>query len=515
MTRILFISDIAATTEFAAGTIFKIVIEQMPENWVVDQAVIGSPSLRYNLNPYSFGNVFYTQKPNAQWFNASSNFLAAIGQDYVERFEINPVKRWLQKIVQQGNYDKVVLAFQCQVLTSILTRTDFGRTEVISFMWDHPSWWAREHKLSTRTRKRFTSQWFSLLNNSDSVILPSESARSLLSKEFKGRIHVLYPSIPNFSEDKGPRTLSNLLRIGFAGSTYAMSEIKDFTKNLLELNRSSSGLELELHLFSKSNPFEGENSVIQRGWWDPEETTKALSMLDFAFLPYPSSVEMRDVALTSFPSKMSLYVSAKLPIIYVGPEGTAVENFILENKIGVVSTKANLEASIRTLLESYGDMAQNLEVAYGKHFSKRALLGMVREIFSVEQNQEPTKVSARSAHYTQSNANSNGIEKNQNRVRALSWEMFNTNSVDQGNDVQNPGPVEYHTWISLSKYLYYLLVPGLVFAELRSRFRPRFNFGLFLTRFFLGVFRVLARLYRFSSVLKSRCLSTLRRISRN
>lgn len=140
---VLFVSDIAATQEFAAGTVIKSIIRELPSNWTIDQAIIGNPFLEYPLNSLDVGKVFFTQKPNAQWQGAKNKFLTALAQIYVYSFEVKIIKAWLQNIVNQGNYQKIVLAFQCQVLTDVISSIDFKGATTVAIMWDHPSWFAR------------------------------------------------------------------------------------------------------------------------------------------------------------------------------------------------------------------------------------------------------------------------------------------------------------------------------------------------------------------------------------
>lgn len=60
------------------------------------------------------------------------------------------------------------------------------------------------------------------------------------------------------------------------------------------------------------------------------------------------------------------------------------------------------------------------------------------------------------------------------------------------------GPVEYYSWVSLSKYMYVAMRPGAAVAELKKYLAKKgtVSFGSIATRTALFIFSVLANLFK-------------------
>jgi len=91
-----------------------------------------------------------------------------------------------------------------------------------------------------------------------------------------------------------------------------------------------------------------------RGVHDEEVMLGISSECDAGLVLYWFEKELYDAARLSFPTKLSSYLAAGLPIAYVGPPETAVERFVRERGIGVACTSSDPEA-IEDLLRSLCD----------------------------------------------------------------------------------------------------------------------------------------------------------------
>lgn len=495
--RVLFISDIAATREFTAGAVLKSIIQELPQEWNIDQAIIGNPFLSYKMNTLNVGKVFFTQKPNAQWQGVFSKRLAWLFQSYVRKIEVPQVQKWLQSIINGGNYDKVVLAFQCQVLTQILTNVDFGGATRISIMWDHPSWFAREHQLSKKTSKTFLAQWFSLIQNSNVAVLPSQKARSLLGT-FEGHPVVLYPHLAENIRKPSPNTSTKgVLKIGFAGSPYSNVELKAFADFLIQQKTIPGYKRIEFHVFSKNPLFKTNPFVLNRGWMTPIEVTRELANLDFAFLPYPFQSEMRPVVETSFPSKLSIYLAAGLPSLYFGPADTAAANFLDATSCGAICADADFLKALQMLISARKNMKENVSKTFSEYFSQTSFREAIAEIFELSKNDfSDRRLWASKPEVTKEiqTSNSGHIAP---RVRTLSWDLIKArpSSIDFA---ESNGELETFEWISLSKYFYAFLRPKAAVSVIFRRLRlpHKISVGTVTTKIALKVFAILAIIYK-------------------
>lgn len=479
MKRVLVITDIAATHEFAAGTVIKSVLERLPGDWEIDQLVVGNPSLKYNLNELNRGNIFYTQKPNAQWQGARSKFFAGVFQQYVRLCEVPQISKWIKGKYEEKDYDWVLFAIQCQVLTEALHGIDFSESKTASFMWDDPNWFAREHLLSNSISKRFIAQWFDRQNSVDVLILPSEEAKTLFPKRNDASNQVLYPFICAAVE-KAENANFESLKIGFAGSQYAREEISSFLSEVANAVPNPPSLKLEVHAFSKAEPHPMTEQVRFRGWHSPVKTRDLLSELDYAYLPYPFHQDMEMVVKTSFPSKLSLYLAAGLPIIYHGPEEAAVWSFLRDTNCGIRLDIEKFQESLNYAQKNSKNLQTNVAKTFREYFSQDSFSTRVREVFLIDQEStEPFVVEPSTLRI--------------NRVQTLAWSDVEGESFHHQIN-GSPRIIEYRNAVSLSKYLYILLRPEIIKYKINRRNLTQLV-GTFLTTSGILVFGLISKFH--------------------
>jgi hypothetical protein len=80
---------------------------------------------------------------------------------------------------------------------------------------------------------------------------------------------------------------------------------------------------------------------------------------------------MSQVALTSFPSKLCSYSTAKLPILYIGP--TLTPTSILSASIGISldsnASETEVVDALKNILKNKKEFQQNNETVFSKYFS--------------------------------------------------------------------------------------------------------------------------------------------------
>jgi hypothetical protein len=177
---------------------------------------------------------------------------------------------------------------------------------------------------------------------------------------------VLYPYIHEFSFKA--KVEGNPLKIAFSGQSYAEYEIGVFLNFLNSQEWRLGNRNVELHVFG-SNSLASSKNITCHGWVDVEELSEHLSECDLSLLPYPLETEMSEVSRNSFPNKLITYVSAGLPIIYIGPDDSSVMSFVKE--IGVhlkVGMESSWNLEIQDLLKDVSN--EKLERFHEQYFSK-------------------------------------------------------------------------------------------------------------------------------------------------
>lgn len=364
-------------------------METVPSAWEKFAVVIGEPYIDQNLEQSCADHVFFTQKPRTQFTGIRPQAVKRMVERVASK-EASQVSSRVQKLLNHIRPDFVVLAIQCQILSQIGSLLDYGDATRISFMWDHPSWWAKSHGLSDISSQKFVREWTSLQEHAHVRLLPSERARELFTELPGTRSEVLYPHL-----ESPPRTIRNSfnrsskqakIRVAFAGQLYAKPEFLRFVKFLETAKWRGATGSIELHVFG-SDPEIEHPDVHYHGWKPARNLVSDLAEMDVALLPYPSEDFMKVVARTSFPSKLSLYLSAGLPIIFVGPADSAAYSFIRQHGIGI-----RLEEILDDDLESMfvddrATLLRRLSDVYDSFFSSRAFTQKISHVFSLKSHE--------------------------------------------------------------------------------------------------------------------------------
>jgi len=145
--------------------------------------------------------------------------------------------------------------------------------------------------------------------------------------------------------------------IGFAGSVTAASAFQAMLSTLDRLDWSLDGRPITLRLMG--HRFDLRSQVRRRiecyGWRSVDETLTLLSSCDFNYLPQPFEQEWSPFARLSFPTKLSTYLAAGVPLLLHSPTGASLPAFIARYPFGTwCSTldSTSIEQSMRLLLDS-------------------------------------------------------------------------------------------------------------------------------------------------------------------
>lgn len=388
MPKVLLISDIVPHNSYTAGAVLEAVLNEMPRSWEKTSIVIGDRHLKQYPLKAATKNLFFTQKPRVQFSGIQPKWAKGLIENFVWKNESVSIAKRVQLLIDRLNPDIIILAVQCQALTRICTLLNYNDARIVSFMWDHPSWWANAHGLSSTATKRFLAEWKKLFETSNVRVLPSERAFGLFSNSSSTRNVVLYPNLVsekgNLTSKELMKTNSRYFEIGFAGQIYAANEFKEFVALLELMNWKIGDKKIRLHIFGGSNGNIKSKGITYHGWKPANIVAAKLEKMDAAFLPYPGETELEIIAQTSFPSKLGLYLHANLPIIYNGPSNAAVYDFIVREDIGFLISAESWEQDFTKFTNKLDEYKHNCGVAYSNTFSSESFQKRISEIFEVE-----------------------------------------------------------------------------------------------------------------------------------
>ncbi len=144
--------------------------------------------------------------------------------------------------------------------------------------------------------------------------------------------------------------------------------------------------------FSKFDIKESDELITRKGWVDSNLIVSEIKHYDFAFLPYFGD-ENNIVSSISFPSKMIVYATAGLPILYIGGKNSAPYKLINRYKIGVAIDIEDFKSSdinkilnhISNLKKSH-EFQREIERVNKEMFSRQALIKSLQEVNLCELN---------------------------------------------------------------------------------------------------------------------------------
>ena len=366
MSRVRLVSDIAPTTSLTAGIVLDRILRHLPPDLdVVGTFLIGDWQQNYYLSERVDTSISkWCRKPQEYWPKKfSPQFLRNLGE-HLSGIESRKILEAVLLEESRIKSDHIIVVIQGQTSIRIFNGLHEAGLPVSSIHWDPWSWWAREKSVPNSFNKEI-SRFESNLRKTRMHLLPSMNFGNLLNIDKKD-FSVLYPFVSSFLNKEF--NVGNTLRIAFSGQSYAMKEIKSFVEFLNHQKWKIGTRNIELHVFGL-NGVQEHPKIIHHGWIEAEELVKKLQHCEMAFLPYPSSKEMLEVAQNSFPSKLATYVSASLPVIYIGPYDASVAP-ILES-VGIVLPLGE-KSSWQKILEvnSERNFEKELKSAYENFFSE-------------------------------------------------------------------------------------------------------------------------------------------------
>lgn len=451
--KLLVISDIAPGKSQTAGHVLENILSELRPETEISSIIIGNNEVhREFLNQIPNNCIYYTTKPHVDW-TKGNYFINSIGQWFAWAMESRQIAQRAQALIDEIAPDYVLVACQCQVVSSVVARLEFREAKLVSIVWDEPSWWAESHGLNTKSAKRFKSEWYQLQNAADSLVLPSPEASELFEDSAKRKVSVLYPYLAERVEKTTAAITTNSrdsqtedFRIAFLGQLYAYHEMNELIEKLARVDWRIGGKKIQLHVFGRAKPGTSDPNVKYRGFWEPKKLVEELSNFQAAFLPYPKSKKMTLVTRTSFPSKLAIYTAANLPVLYFGPEEAAVFSFIVKNDIGVsFQAERPTDIDLEELLRKKG----NVKKAYDRYFSRQVFRESLLKIFNLE-----------ATYLVEVEKSRNGSPPLDNRrVRIMQWSVFTGDSHDVNTKT---GPFYYWARISISKYFNLLSRPNYV-----------------------------------------------------
>jgi hypothetical protein len=355
--RTLLISDICPGAELTAGIALEKFIVRFKKS--VYTFTICNPKFHTMLlsKVVPPTNSYWATKPNENW-EITNRFFAFFG-DLIATLETTLLHKRIKDVIENENINHVLIVLQGQTMYRVFNLLKENDLTITTLTWDSWEWSSFANKVPKRTdrqveriQKKFTTKGFHLV--------PTERmAHNLNLNDHSFQRFVM----PSNEIDLLPKTnlylKTRVLKIVFSGQSYALNETLRFIDILERLNWKILDFKLELHIIGNNSIPTGRN-IFQHGWLDQNRLIETLNEMNLAFLPYPLDGLPESIASESFPSKLSDYSYAGLPVIYIGPQNSEIvrslDRFGVHLKTSYTLDQVyNLLSSLVTNLSTFGE----------------------------------------------------------------------------------------------------------------------------------------------------------------
>jgi hypothetical protein len=375
MSYLMLVSDIAPTPSFTGGIVLEQLVKTL-QNCRIDMRILVDNDMSdYRISKDSnLGEVLWFIKPNEGW-NKTSKYLIQFGEWFATK-ESKSISTVILRDISRNRPDHLVLVIQGQ--SSIRIANDLIKTGIpyTCIHWDPWTWWAKEHNVPANINQEI-SALYAQINSGGFHLVPTANFASHYKIE-ADRFLTLYPSIGN--QITNPAEKSNTIKIAFVGQPYAKRQLDYFFSKLEDINWILDGKDIEVHTFGAGTNLYFPN-LKDHGWVNYEALPEIITRFDFALLPYPDNERVPDAFNTSFPSKLVTYITANLPILYVGPAESSVDLFM--KGIGIQLTydygAEELMSSFHNLIHNRAFYQSGGAGLFEKYFSKDSQKEIIRK----------------------------------------------------------------------------------------------------------------------------------------
>lgn len=254
--------------------------------------------------------------------------------------------------IRKDKYKEIVFVLSSPAIILILSEIIKinGRFKFRVLVWDVLEYICSNLRVSRFTSNMLGKAYKKIINSSLSLGVVSEGMyRNYFAlNKFDiepHKVFILRNAIDN--QEKYSKNLPMLtdtqakkFRIVFAGSLYCRAEWDALVTALQSVGFIVSNKKVELVFIGTPGRLTKfpEFGVINLGYLTQSQTLNVIKDCDAGYMPYWFSLKKELVVKTSFPGKVTSYLSMNLPIFYHGPGNSDVCGFVLKYNCGVTCT---------------------------------------------------------------------------------------------------------------------------------------------------------------------------------
>lgn len=249
-------------------------------------------------------------------------------------------------------------------------------------VWDDPQYISSNLRLSKSVESIVMDAFRTLLTSAKIGLVISNNMQEDYEKKYNLDSLIVRHGISTQNISINNK-LDDHINIAFAGSLYCKKEWNSLIDALSSVNWKLQGKDVYIHHIGTFPVYGAKKDphIIFHGLKSFDETIKLLSNMHIGYLPYWFSKKFKIAATTSFPGKMSAYVTAGLGIFHHGPDYTEVTKFLKEYPVGFACHSNNSDEIIQRL-SSLLDLISNPEFFEARKSALRNALSSTANISS-------------------------------------------------------------------------------------------------------------------------------------
>ncbi len=209
-----------------------------------------------------------------------------------------------------------------------------------SQVWDDLSWWIMYNRIDPLSARAIRREYETAIRASKRF----GAASWLMAESYSRKYEVsAVPIVAALDESAAyapqlPDRKKSEFTIGVVGKLYATEEWNALLDVLDDLHWEIDGRKVVVrmlggyfHLTAKTR-----RRIHYLGYAKQDETLRLMNECDITYCPYWFDPSFREVAETSFPSKLTTYLAAGRPVLFHGPEYCSPAKFLAEYGAGTL-----------------------------------------------------------------------------------------------------------------------------------------------------------------------------------
>jgi hypothetical protein len=237
------------------------------------------------------------------------------------KFNLRQVKILAQEIEAVIKRETIGLVWSILDSADMIYLTDYlMKTLQIQFIvtvWDAPEYFAHNLNFDPLTIKLLLKTYADVLHKARNIAVASEGMQKIYRECFGIESIVMIHGMHPKNCITQPLQSGNEYIIGFAGSLYCKKEWNALINCLEDLDATLNRRKVRIRFIGRFPRFGARKApfVEMAGTMTFADTVQKLSQVDAAYLPYWFDRKHSYIVRTAFPSKLSAYVAAGVPVL--------------------------------------------------------------------------------------------------------------------------------------------------------------------------------------------------------